>query len=122
MGGGAGATLDQIGGLLGRELGPADVEPLTWRLAEIGRERSAARYLGDVALHQTAARAVAAWHESGFDLLLTPTTGVPPQPLGTYDDSGPDPLDALLPRDPRRRLHGAASTRPGSRRSRCRCT
>ena len=41
------------------------------------------------------ARAIAAWHEGGFDLLLTPTMGEPPVPLGTYDDSGPDPLAAF---------------------------
>ena len=31
---------------LGREVEAHDVEPLTWALAEIGRERSAGRYLG----------------------------------------------------------------------------
>ena len=34
-------------------------------------------------------------HESGFDLLLTPTMGEPPPPLGTFDDSGPDPMAAF---------------------------
>ena len=34
-------------------------------------------------------------HESGFDLLLTPTLGEPPPPLGTFDDSGPDPMAAF---------------------------
>ena len=34
-------------------------------------------------------------HESGFDLLLTPTMSEPPVPLGTYDDSGPDPMAAF---------------------------
>jgi amidase len=92
---GQAATLDQISGLLGRAVTAADVEPLTWALAEIGRQRSAGRYLRDVGLHQTVARAIAAWHESGFDLLLTPTQAEPPPPLGTYDDSGPDPLVAF---------------------------
>jgi amidase len=88
------ATLDQLGAILGRELGPGDVEPLTWRLAEIGRERSSGRYLRDIAVHQAVTRTVAAWHESGFDLLLTPTMSEPPVPLGTHDDSGDEPLDA----------------------------
>jgi amidase len=30
-------------------------------------------------------RAVADWWETGFDLLLTPTLGEPPVPLGTFD-------------------------------------
>lgn len=92
---GQAAILDQLSTLLGREVGEADVEPLTWALAEIGRERSAARYLRDVDLHQTIARAMAAWFETGFDLLLTPTMAIPPLPLGTLDDSGPDPMEAF---------------------------
>ena len=88
------AALDQVSMLLGRELGPDDVEPLTWALAEIGRERSSGRYLRDVGVHHMVTRAIAAWYESGSDLLLTPTMAEPPVPLGTHDDSGPDPLDA----------------------------
>jgi amidase len=89
------ATLDQLSVLLGREVRPDDVEPLTWALAEIGRERSGGRYLRDVGIHQTISRAIAAWHESGYDLLLTPTLAEPPLPLGTLDDSGADPLEAF---------------------------
>ena len=37
---GQAASLGQLSSLLGRELGAADVEPLTWALAEVGRERS----------------------------------------------------------------------------------
>jgi len=89
------AALGQIGAAIGREIGAADVEPLTWALAEIGRERDSGRYLRAVGLHQAVTRAIAAWHESGFDLLLTPTMAEPPVPLGTHDDSGPDPLAAF---------------------------
>ncbi len=92
---GQAATLDQFADQLGREVEAHEVEPLTWALAEIGRERSSGRYLRDVAIHQLVTRAIAGWHESGFDLLLTPTMAEPPVPLGTYDDSGEDPLDAF---------------------------
>jgi amidase len=92
---GQAATLDMFGTLLNRELTADDVEPLTWALAEEGRARSAGRYLADTALHQTVSRAIAAWHETGFDLMLTPTMAEPPVPLGTYDQSGPDPVDAF---------------------------
>ncbi len=92
---GQAATLDMFGVLLGRALTADDVEPLTWALAEEGRARSAGRYLADTALHQTVSRAIAGWHESGFDLMLTPTMAEPPVPLGTYDQSGADPLDAF---------------------------
>ena len=92
---GQAATLDQFGVLLGRPITADDVEPLTWALAEEGRARSAGRYLADTGLHQMVGRAIAAWHETGFDLLLTPTMAEPPVPLGTYDQSGPDPMDAF---------------------------
>ena len=42
---GQAAALDQLGVLIGREVTADDVEPLTWALAEVGRERSSARYL-----------------------------------------------------------------------------
>lgn len=90
------ATLDQLSVVLGREIGSDDVEPLTWRLAQIGRERSAGDYLRAVGTHQAVSRMTAAWHESGFDLLLSPTMAEPPVPLGTHDDSGPEPLDAFF--------------------------
>ncbi len=92
---GQAATLDQLSILLGREIGRDEVEPLTWALAEVGRQRSAGRYLRDVATHQTVARAIAAWYEQGFDLLLTPTVAEPPVELGTYDDDLDDPLEAF---------------------------
>ena len=92
---GQAATLDQLGTVVGRQVGPEDVEPLTWALAEEGRRRSAGQYLGAVAQTQVVARAIAGWFESGFDLLLTPTMGEPPTPLGAFDDSGPEPLRTI---------------------------
>jgi amidase len=93
---GQAATLDQLGVVVGREIGPDDVEPLTWALAAEGRRRTAAEYLISVSQHQLVSRMVAGWFESGFDLLLTPTLGEPPPPLGSFDDSGEDPVAALL--------------------------
>jgi amidase len=92
---GQAASLDQFSVLLGRQLGPGDVEPLTWALAEEGRKKNAGQYLGAVAVHQGLARFISGWFEQGYDLLLTPTTGEPAPPLGTFDDSGPDPLVAI---------------------------
>jgi amidase len=88
-------ALDQLGLVTGNVIGPEDVEPLTWALAEIGRKRSAGEYLEAVGQHQVMSRMLAGIHESGFDLLLTPTLGEPPPPLGTFDDSGPEPMAAF---------------------------
>ncbi len=88
--------LDTIGIGLGRPVREDEVEPLTWELAGIGRDRSAARYLADVALHQGLSRAIAMWFEDGgYDLLLTPTMAERPAPLGSWDDGGERPMDAF---------------------------
>jgi amidase len=92
---GQASSLDQLGLLIGRKITADDVEPVTWALAEEGWTRSSARYLADIGIHQMIGRAIAGWHESGFDLLLTPTLAEPPVPLGTFDQSGPDPLAAV---------------------------
>jgi amidase len=88
-------ALAQLGTVGGQPIGPDDVEPLTWALAEIGRARNAGEYLEAVGQHQVLSRMIAAVYESGFDLLLTPTMGEPPPPLGSFDDSGPDPMVAF---------------------------
>jgi len=92
---GQASVLSTLGIVLGRQITADDVEPLTWALAEIGRDRSAGRYLADVAVHQGLSRMIAFWFEGGFDLLLTPTMAEPPSPLGSWDDSGERPMDAF---------------------------
>src|SRR4051812_14085324 len=93
---GQAAALDQLQMVVGKEIGPNDVEPLTWALAEEGRRRTAAQYIAAVGQHHMISRMIAAWFESGFDLLLTPTLGEPPPPLGSFDDSGADPVAGLM--------------------------
>lgn len=92
---GQASTLDQLGVIGGAPIGPDDVEPLTWALAEIGRARSAGEYLTAVGQHQVMSRMFAGIHESGFDLLLSPVLGEPPPPLGTFNDSDGDPMAAF---------------------------
>jgi amidase len=91
---GQAAGLAQLSLALGRELTADDVEPLTWALAEMGRNVSGGDYLVAVAQHQLLTRMIAGLYER-FDLLLTPTLGEVPPPLGTFDDSGPDPFEAI---------------------------
>jgi amidase len=96
---GQAATLDQLGMLLGREILQGDVEPLTWAMAEIGRERTGGRYLLDVAVHQAITRMIAAWFDSGYDLLLTPTMAEVAPRLGEIDtaEDGMAAFDRCLP-------------------------
>jgi amidase len=93
-------TLTQLGLVLGRALGPDDVEPLTWAMAKAGHGRSSADYLSAVGLHQGTSRMIAAWFDSGHDLLVTPALAELPPPLGTFDQTGPDPLDAFRRGEP----------------------
>jgi amidase len=73
---------------VGREITPADVEPLTWSLGELGRSITAPDYVDAQHAVLELGRQVEGWHASGYDLLLTPTLGEPPVELGTF--STPD--------------------------------
>lgn len=88
-------TANTIEMILGRALVPDDVEPLTWALAERGRRESGADYLSAVNRHQLLSRMVAGIYLGGVDLVMTPTLTDVPVPLGTFDDSGPDPMAAM---------------------------
>jgi amidase len=86
--------LASYGMLFGAPPGEADVEPLTWALAEIGRSISATDYLGAWAWIQQNARQVGAWFTTR-DLYLTPTAATPAPPLGSFDAPPGMPLAAL---------------------------
>ncbi|MCC6766294.1 MAG: amidase [Deltaproteobacteria bacterium] len=86
--------LDAVGELLGRTLGPEDVEPFNWALAEMGRVVSARQYLMTADWLFGYTRRVADWWAGGFDVLLTPTLPEPPWALGGFH--GVDPMMAGL--------------------------
>jgi amidase len=81
---------------LGRPLGADDVEPLSWALADLARNASAADFLTARQRLQKMARAVAAWYRTGFDLLLTPTLAEPPPLIGEFDSPPDNPLHGLF--------------------------
>jgi amidase len=60
------------------------MEALTWELAEMGRATSAPDYVGAQHAMGDLARGVEEWFASGYDLLLTPTIGEPPCPIGEF--------------------------------------
>jgi amidase len=88
-------TLDQLSIILGRQIGQEDVEPLTWAMAEEGRRRHSGQYLAAVSQHQAIARMLGMWFDAGHDLLLTPTMGELPPPLGSFVSDPEDPLQTI---------------------------
>ena len=80
---------------LGQEAGEGDLEPLSWALVELGRSINGAQYLTSVKELQRVSRGIAEYFE-GIDVLLTPTLGEPPAPLGTFDSPPGEPLAGLF--------------------------
>jgi len=80
---------------LGRAVTEDEVEPLSWALIELGRSLSSAQYLVAVQNLQKISRQIAGYFE-GIDVLLTPTLGEPPAPLGTFDSPPGEPLVGLF--------------------------
>jgi amidase len=77
------ATLRLAKTIVGREATSDDVELATWILAKMGEAQSAADVATALWTMQTFSRQWLAW-SAGFDVLLTPTVGVPPLPIGAY--------------------------------------
>jgi amidase len=78
----------------GQQIGPDDVEPLTWALADQGRSHSAAAYLESMEYAQAVARDGANWW-TDHDLLLTPTLALPPAEIGTIGNGAEE--NPLMP-------------------------
>jgi len=89
-------ALDAVGEKLGRVLTEADVEPMTWAIAEMGRATPVAGYLAMVEWVHRFGRRMAAWWDSGFDLLLTPTAAEPPPRIGEFHAPPDVPLRPFL--------------------------
>ena len=68
---------------LGRQLGEADLEAMTWRNVEAGRSVSAVELLAAQSLLLDHTAEAEEWWER-FDLLITPTTANAPTLLGDY--------------------------------------
>jgi len=62
----------------------------------MGRGASATLYVeAGENLHRYGRR-LASWWEAGFDLLLTPTLGDPPWPIGPLGPGGGDPFEVMM--------------------------
>jgi amidase len=80
------ATLRASKQLVGREATSDEVELATWMLAKMGEALSGADVTEALWNIQVFSRQWLAW-SSGFDVLLTPTVGVPPLPIGALQPS-----------------------------------
>jgi amidase len=80
---------------VGRSVAEGDLEPLSWALTELGRSVNGGQYLTSVQELQKISRQIAEYFE-GIDVLLTPTLGEPPAPLGTFDSPPGEPLAGLF--------------------------
>ncbi len=84
------ANLEQI---LGREVGPDDVEADNLALAEIGRAVTGPQYIAAmIEVHRWCRSVLSWWHPAngapGYDLLVTPTIAVPPPRIGYLSEPG----------------------------------
>ena len=77
-------------------IGPTDVEPHTWELAQMGRAVAAKDYIAATVWLQAYTRRLAGWWADGFDLLLTPTMAEPPILLGEMTATPDNPLRGFM--------------------------
>jgi amidase len=89
-------AIEDFGQLIGRELGPDDMDCDNWRVTEMGRQVSGTQYLAALQAYQDYQRLVAAWWVDGFDLLITPTITAPPPRIGEMVPDPAKPLDAFM--------------------------
>jgi amidase len=89
-------ALEVWGEKVGRGVGPDDVEPLTWAVAERGRELSGSALLASLEYVHAFGRRMAAWWSGDFDLLLTPVTAQPAPPIGYLTSTTEEPFRGFL--------------------------
>jgi amidase len=81
--------------LLGRALGPEDLDADNWRVTELGRGVSATRFIAATDAYNQFRREMLAWWRD-FDLLLTPTITRPSPRVGEIVPSAEKPMDAFM--------------------------
>ena len=86
--------IDSIAAATGMVPSPNQLEGYTLAVYELGKSFTAGQYQASLnAIHQFG-RAAAVLHQR-YDLMLTPTMGAPPLPIGTIDINSPD-LEASI--------------------------
>lgn len=86
-------ALQRTSDALGRPVTADDVEPVNWAMAEMARGVSGVDYAQSMAAVSQFRRTLQAWWlVDGWDLLLTPTLGDVPAPIGTFANDSANPL------------------------------
>ena len=81
---------------IGRKIGSSDMDCDNWAVTEMGKNVTATQYLAAVeSIHQHI-RNIAAWWESGYDLLVTPAIPEPPPLLGELIPDPDQPLKGFM--------------------------
>ncbi len=97
--------LAALGHRLGRELTADDVEPGTWQIAEMGAGITGVQVMQAQATVSAMRREMLSWWgdgdgasglTGGHDLLLTPTTALPPAQIGELAATADEPFRAQL--------------------------
>ena len=88
--------VERFEALLGRELGPDDLDADNWRVTEIGRTVTATQFIAATDAYNTFRREMLGWWAGGFDLLVTPTITRPSPRVGEIIPSADAPLDAFM--------------------------
>jgi amidase len=86
--------IEVFGRMLGRRLGPDDMDQDNWAITELGQSVSTVAYLDALQAMNGFRRRVAAWWADGHDLLVTPTLTGPPPRLGEHRPVPGQPLVA----------------------------
>jgi amidase len=84
-------TIRNMNYMIGRVPDEGELEPITVAYDEVGKRVTAADYLTAVQYFQFLARQIAEFMKE-YDVLLTPTLGSPPLPLGSFAPTPEDPL------------------------------
>ena len=90
--------VDYVESVIGRSAGPDDLEPTNIRFTKMGREVSGVEYLAAIDRMHAYSRSIAQyWAPDRYDVMVTPTLGQPPPPIGHLsDDPGGAKTEALL--------------------------
>lgn len=96
-----GLGLTRIAEQIGRDLTDLDVEAVNRAQADFARHFTATDYAQALAANVTFRRAVQRWwapapEGGGFDLLLSPTLGEPPVPIGTFANDAEHPMAPMV--------------------------